>query len=75
MSHQTLLDVPNISKKVAYGRDLEKKKNFLILQQMFLIKLPRDGEAYPRSAGGRDVIIVLLVTQFDAMSADSWQTA
>lgn len=78
VSHQALLDVADIGKKVADCRDLEENRSHVISGNRGNLPAASqngDGGSYPRSAGGRDEVVAPLVAQFDAMPAEARHAA
>lgn len=78
VSHQALLDVADIRKKVADCRNLVEKKNKGYVINGNRSNLPaasHKDDNYPRSAGGGDEVVTPLIAQFNAMSAEARHAA
>lgn len=75
VSHQALLDVTDICKKVADCCDLVGKKMSINGNRSNHPATSREGDSYPRSAGGGDEVVTPLIAQFNAMSAEARHAA
>lgn len=78
VSHQALLDVTDICKKVADCCDLvggKKRSRAINGNHSNQPATSHEVDSYPRSAGGGDEVVTPLVAQFNAMSAEARHAA
>lgn len=77
VSHQALLDVTDICKKVADCCDLAGKKRSHAINgnRSNHPATSHEGDSYPRSAGGGDEVVAPLIAQFNAVSAEARHAA